>query len=207
MYWAKYSKNKSQEEANHQEYQRREGAIKDELLAVNKEIAAFTNKMSFLSKALMEEEELNLLRLIYSKAPLNEYLKEISSALNHYEEFRSLSIKLSHMTTEQERVLAYAYDNSKDKSHYEQLINMIPELSILLEISDAEKEDREGVERYKKFNLLIEEINTLMKEKQSLIPELIINKWDTKLYNTLMNNQVEEKELKRQANKKRKLWP
>ena len=122
----------------------------------------------------MEEEELNLLRLIYSKAPLNEYLKEISSALNHYEEFRSLSIKLSHMTTEQERVLAYAYDNSKDKSHYEQLINMIPELSILLEISDAEKEDREGVERYKKFNLLIEEINTLMKEKQSLIQNLLL---------------------------------
>lgn len=207
MYWAKYGKNKSQEEANRQEFQKREAAIKEELMAVAKEIDAFANRMSFLSKAVTDEEQLNILRLIYSRAPLNEYLKDMSSALKHYDDFRSLNIKLSHMTKEQEKVLHYAYDNAKDNVHYKQLINMIPELSVLLEISDAEKEDREAVEKYKKFNLLIEEISNLMKEKQSLIPELIVNKWDTKLYNTLMNNQVEEKELKRQANKKRKLWP
>lgn len=207
VYWAKYGKNKSQEEANQQEFQRREMAIREELMAVSREIEAFTNKMSFLSKGVIEEEEFNVLRLIYNRAPLNVYLQYMSAALKQYDYFRGLHIKLSHMTAEQEKVLSYAYDNSKDKSHYEQLITMIPELAILLEISDAEKEDREGVERYKKFNILIEEINNLMKEKQELIPELIINKWDTKLYNTLLNSPVEEKELKRQANKKRKLWP
>lgn len=196
VYWVNYGKNKKREEANSEEFNKRGEAIKGELISVAKEIYAFTNKMSFLMKALKDEEGLNLLKLIYSKSPLNEYLQDASSALKNYEGFISLKIKLSHMTDDQEKVLGYAYDNSNDRSHYRELINIIPELAILLEISNAEKEDREGVERYKKFNLLIEEINSLMKEKQDLIPELIINKWDTKIFNTLMNYQAEEKELK-----------
>ncbi|WP_163194686.1 AAA domain-containing protein [Clostridium thermarum] len=160
-----------------------------------------------MKRVLKTEEVDNFLRLIYSKAPINTYLKNVQKALDRYEEFEVLKAKLSHISSEQEAVMQYAFEFSKDLDHYLSILKLIPEFSILLEISEVEKENRGQLEKYKSFSLLKEEINSLMKEKQSLIPQLIINKWDNKLSKTLANNLVKEKELKRQANKKRQLWP
>ncbi|HCW04494.1 MAG TPA: hypothetical protein DGK91_08185 [Clostridium sp.] len=55
VYWVNYGKNKKREEANSEEFNKRGEAIKGELISVAKEIYAFTNKMSFLMKALKDE--------------------------------------------------------------------------------------------------------------------------------------------------------
>jgi very-short-patch-repair endonuclease len=202
-----HGKNKRQEEANRQEFDRRGAAISQELSAYSAAVKTFADKFDFLKKVLKPEEMDNFLRLIYSKAPIDTYLKSVQGALVRHEDFEVMKAKLSHITPEQATVMQYAFENSRDMKHYMSVLKLIPEFSVLLEIGEAEKENRGQLEKYKSFSLLKEKISNLMKEKQRLIPQLVINKWDNKLCKTIEINLAKEKELKRQANKKRQLWP
>jgi superfamily I DNA and/or RNA helicase/very-short-patch-repair endonuclease len=207
IYWINYGKNKRQEEVNRQEFEKRGAAIRQELLALSSAINAFTEKFNFLKLVLKEEEVGSFYRLIYTKVCVKEYLKTVKDALEQYEAFGNMKAKLSRISGEQAAAMQYAFDNSKDELHYKNLLSLLPEFSVLLKISEIEKENKVELEQYKNFALIKDEINNLMKEKQVLIPQLIISKWDNKLCKTIEVNLAKEKELKRQANKKRQLWP
>jgi len=114
---------------------------------------------------------------------------------------------LSLLSADEKEILRYAYDNSNGNEHYIILLNEIPEFLILIEINNIEKEQRAELERYKDYTLIKNEINRLMKEKQSLVPELIISEWNNKLSTSIEAHKAKEKELRRQAAKKRALWP
>lgn len=207
IYLINYGKNKRQEEANRQEFERRGAVLKEELSALSHLVKAFASRFEFLTIVLKAEEYNKFLSLLFAKSVLDNYLKAVKSALNQYETFRDIKAKLSPVKAEQAATMQYAYDNSKSSEHYLGLLKQIPEFAVLLEVSEIEKENRVELEKYKSFTMLKDEINNLMVEKQRLIPKMIINKWDSKLVKTIEINLSKEKELKRQANKKRQLWP
>lgn len=207
LYWLKYNKNKKQEEENRRKFVKREEQIKKDLMKLSKSINRFLDSFNFIRNLLIEKEGLNLLTLILKRESLKDYIERVEAALINYDEFRATISNLSRLSEVESALVKYAYSNSKDKSHYMTVIKSVQEFLILIQINIIEKLERAELDKYKDFSLLQEDINKLMLEKQSLVPEYIISNWNNKLYNSLNLHKAKEKELRRQAAKKRVLWP
>lgn len=207
IYWLKYNKNKKQEEGNQRKFAKREELIKKDLMKLSKSIRRFIESLDFIKNLLIEKEQINLLTLILKKESLKDYIKRVEFALENYDEFRELVSGLSRLKETESDLVKYAYANSQDKSHYMTVLKSIPEFSILIQINTIERSEKLELDQYKDFSLLQGEVNKLMMQKQRLVPEYIIATWNNKLYNSLNIHKSKEKELRRQAAKKRVLWP
>lgn len=206
LYWINYSKNKRQEEENQKKFLRRQTLIKEDLFKLSKSIRKFIESLNFIKDLLIEKEHINLLHLILKRESLTNYINRIENALINYDEFRELVSGLSQLKGRESTIVKYCYNNSVGQEHYIRLLKSIPEFSILIEIGNIEKSDKLELEKYKYFPTLCQEINKLMQEKQKLIPEFIIRSWNNKLYDSMNLHKAKEKELRRQAVKKRSLW-
>jgi superfamily I DNA and/or RNA helicase/very-short-patch-repair endonuclease len=206
-YWLDYSKNKKIEEENLKEYEARGTLIKEDLLIIYDQVENLMEKLKPATDVLNKSEVYNMLELILKGESINKYLEDIRAALSIYDEYEALVSSLSLLSKDEKDILKYAYENSKGSEHYIELLNQIPEFLILLEINNIDKEKRLELDKYKDYELIKDEVNRLMKEKQNLIPEFLINEWNNMLYAAIENNKAKEKELRRQATKKRALWP
>jgi superfamily I DNA and/or RNA helicase/very-short-patch-repair endonuclease len=207
LYWLNYSKNKKLEEENQRKFKKRETLIKEDLFKLSKSIKKFIDSLNFIKDILIEKEHFNLLTLILKRESLMSYIKRVDSALINYDVFKLLVSGVSRLSKLESDLLRYAYNNSKDRSHYFNILNKTPEFSILMEITNIERSEKSEIDRYKEFSILQGDVNKLMREKQKLMPEFVISNWDNKLYNSLNIHKSKEKELRRQAAKKRALWP
>lgn len=207
LYWLNYGKNKRQEEENQRKFQKRETLIKEDLFKLSKSIRKFIESLNFIKDLLIEKEHMNLLSLILKKEPLREYINRVEKALISYEDFRDLVSGLNRLQVVESSIVRYCYNNSEDKEHYIKLLRNITEFSILIEINNIEKSERLELDKYRDFSNIRLEVNKLMQQKQKLIPEFIISTWENKLFSSIDTHKAKEKELRRQATKKRSLWP
>jgi superfamily I DNA and/or RNA helicase len=207
VHWVNYSKNKKQEAENLREYEQRGAVIREDLLEFYEEANSIIHDLKPIRDILTKSEEPNMLELLLKGESINEYLKRVQEALKVYDDYRALVSALSLLSKDEKEILKYAYENSQGAEHYIELLNDIPEFLILIEINNIEKEQRVELEKYKDYEFIKEEINRLMKEKQGLMPEFIINQWNNRVHASIEINKAKEKELRRQATKKRALWP
>lgn len=205
--WINYSKNKKQEEANRAEFEKRGIEIRNCLISCSEQIKSFLKDVGFLRNILIQTEYENFLKIIFDKKELNEYIGKIKAALQIYENYRDLIAGLSYLSEEELRILVYAYGNSEDSLQITRLIKQLPEFAILDNISKIEAAERDQLVKYKEFAALKEQINNSMQQKQRLVPAHIINLWDNIITQTVAEHPAMEKEFRRQASKKRQLFP
>lgn len=163
-------------------------------------ISGFKSDMTEYHYAMLER---NLIQKFFIQEDLN----LLVDALDAQSAFLPLKTKVQSLLPLEMKVLDYVYDNSEGQEGMKALLDNLMEYIILEQINQIEKSE-DFNEFYLYFNLYtenVEEITKLMNQKNALTKEIAISRWNDKFQVFL--DTATFKEFKRQAEKKRQLWP
>lgn len=205
--WINYKKIKAIDEENKNEFIRRGKLIADELNVVNKDITNLLNGVQQIKVILKDETYTNLIISFFDGSMFTKELLGIKEAISDYEQYRQLGFKMDQLDILQLKLLELCYDYTKNKKEFISYFSSLLEFAILANIYDIEKlpEEKGSLLELARFDNLTKEIKTLMNEKNNLTPSIIEDSWNSKFLRHM--NLSDFKEFKRQANKKRMLWP
>ncbi len=148
-----------------------------------------------------------LQRQVIKEFFIGETLNHLINALDSQSAFLPLKTKIQSLLPLDMKLLDYCYDMTKNQDDMKQLIDTLMEYIILEQINQIEKSE-DFNEFYLYFNLYtenVDEITNLMVAKNDKTKEIAYSRWNDKFQVFL--DTATFKEFKRQAEKKRQLWP
>lgn len=206
-YWLKYKKNKLQEEKNREEFNKKRDIIKQEIEKYHKELEIVIELLDSMKKVFSYEIFKQKTEDILEGKPYEEMVNPIMNCVQFHEKYTNLKYRLSKLKEVESNVLEYLYREFVSAEEVKKNVNNLLETAILFNLKEIEKNEDEKnmLMEYLAYESNSKEVNRLMEEKNSLTPELIKRKWN---YIAIQNSNCKDfKEFKRQANKKRALWP
>ena len=138
---------------------------------------------------------------------IQEDLNQLVNALDDQSAFMPLTTKVQSLLPLEKKLLDYAYDSGDTQLDAMTVLNHLLEFIILEQVSDIEKSE-EFNEFYLYFNMYIEnvdDISSYMSKKNNLTKSIATSVWNDQFQ--LFVDTPTFKEFKRQAEKKRQLWP
>lgn len=207
IYWINYSKNKEIEMENKLEYDKRKKDINKTLLDYKNKLDEFKNKFEFTKNIIIEDEYKKLIVNIYALSDLKDYLKKLIDCLTIYDDFKEVILKLNWITDKERYILDFVFEITDKIDFAYKIINDIEEYFILYNINEIEKKEKDKLTLYKKYYDIVDDSKKYMASKRKLISQCIIEKWNSSFIKNKNNNISRYKEFKRQAEKKKMLWP
>jgi len=204
-YWVNYSKNKQIEIENKNKFE----AIKEETIkevkTITKDVNDIIKDIEVIKKTLKDKVYNLFLEKFLNLSDLADYFNKINEALDLSEEFKNELTQVNNMNDLKIRILNYS--NSDNIESLKERMSNLLELITLNHILELEKDPSicEALKLINSFDKNINLINKEMESKRQNVKHLILNKWNGKILNII--NIPGFKEFKRQANKKRALWP
>lgn len=204
-YWLSYSINKRKEEANRELFENNYNQFNKSVKMLNEEIQSAFNEIAIVKKALNQRVYNLVIEELLKGEDLTEYFNDIIKALYLIEDFKIELKTVKSLNPLQLTIMNYAFNENIEvmKNRVSELLEFI----ILYNIGEIEKEEevKEVVSYLEQFDKLVQNIDTNIKDKQTLVRGLILNKWNSNI--KVIEAQKGYKEFKRQANKKRALLP
>ncbi|QNO14099.1 DUF4011 domain-containing protein [Alkalicella caledoniensis] len=205
-YWLNYKKNKLQEKENLMEFENSRRKLYAQFKQWNMTIDGIMNALEPLKSVIIEGSYYDMVNQLLDGKYIVDKLQKIENAIDKYQEFKLLAHKISVNNELENQLLEDAGSRASTVDDLKGEINLIMDFVILEKTLEIEKTLGDtALLDYTRFNDLKAQINTLMAEKNELTPSLILNEWNAKEFKYLKSPLF--REYKRQANKKRMLWP
>jgi GTPase SAR1 family protein/very-short-patch-repair endonuclease len=178
--------------------------IREEILSTIRAIERFVAEYDCLHRVLTPDGYLavidNILRGNTS------YVRLVREALDNYLTYRDINTLLTALNESMQRVLDFAYVNSKSLQSYNDILNSLMLVRIYHEITICEEEYKDKLAKLLDFNNITKAIYGL-KEQQLGIASRICSGKNSKEYESLYNNAPNNKDYLYQISKKQKFWP
>ena len=178
--------------------------IRDEILATIRAIEHSVAGYDCLHRVLTPDGYLavidNILRGNTS------YVRLVREALDNYLTYRDINTLLTSLNENMQKVLDFAYVNSKSLQSYNDILGSLMLVRIYHEITICEEEYKNKLAKLLDFNNITSAIYGL-KEQQLGIANRICSGKNSKEYETLYNNAKNNKDYLYQISKKQKFWP
>lgn len=173
--------NKIKEEENLKTFSRIKDEIYDEYVNNYNSIKKLKEKLSFL-KAILKEEKYNEVIITIIKngnvyENLNLYKKILDIAYQNRYAFNTIN----SISSIEENILKYCYDDLEEKKYINELLSILPMLKCYLDIEEEEIKNTNIIKLYKDYDSIINNIYTDNCKKNSLISKAINKIWDNKL--------------------------
>ncbi len=134
------------------------------------------------------------------------YVRLVREALDNYLTYRDINTLLTALNESMQRVLDFAYVNSRNLQSYNDILNSLILVRIYHEITICEDEYKDKLAKLLDFNNITQAIYNL-KEQQLGIANRICSGKNSKEYENLYNNAPNNKDYLYQISKKQKFWP
>ncbi len=134
------------------------------------------------------------------------YVRLVREALDNYLTYRDINTLLTALNENMQKVLNFAYVNSRNLQTYNDVLNTLMLVRIYHEITICEEEYKDKLAKLLDFNNITATIYSL-KEQQLGIANRICSGKNSKEYETLYNNAANNKDYLYQISKKQKFWP
>ncbi|MGU8740188.1 AAA domain-containing protein [Clostridium perfringens] len=202
---SKYYENDKIDRENEIEFKKRYNDILNKLKNVNKNFIKLIENLGALKISFSEIQYKEITDKFFDYKDITGYLKDYISAVNILDEYNDI-IKIDSSITDIQRK-ALKYSQSDDGSIKLDDVRLIIQFSILQNILEIEKdpEIKEAISYIEKFEDIVTLTNEKMQLKQEAVRNFIIEKCNLAVEK--LQYKKEFKEFKRQANKKRLLWP
>lgn len=206
-YWLEYKANKMKEEDNKKEFDKRAELIK-------KDLEFYMNRLNYGLELIKKVTQILSISIqveantkFFNNDGITQILSDIKCAIGDYEKYKRLRHKVYLLEDVEKKILEHCYKFSNSQDEYKELFEDILEFSILKKIYGIEtsKNCNEKLLSYTRFSDITSDVRNLMNEKNSYTRKLIMECWSQNIVKHLETNIF--KEFKRQANKKRMLWP
>ena len=134
------------------------------------------------------------------------YVRLVREALDNYLTYRDINTLLTSLNENMQKVLNFAYVNSKNLQSYNDILSTLMLARIYHEITICEEEYKDKLAKLLDFNNITATIYSL-KEQQLGIANRICSGKNSKEYENLYNNAANNKDYLYQISKKQKFWP
>lgn len=204
-YWMNYSANKKKEEDNKLEFKNMQKELEKNIRKLHGEIKVAFDDIAIIKKALNERVYNIVIEELLKGEDLTLYFNDVINALYSIEEFKDQLKTVKALNPIQVKIMNYALN--KDVDTMKHLMKELMEFVMLYHIGEIEKQEKvqKAIEYLGTFNDLVGSINTNIEDKQNMVREFILNKWNSNIQ--IIEGEKEYREFKRQANKKRALLP
>lgn len=201
----RYFENEKVDKNNEVKFNEKYNEILCKLKDSNRDLVSLLKNLNCI-KAIFSEKHYKLLvdKLIAYEDIMND-LQNYISAIGMFEMY-SNQIKINEKITDIQRK-ALIYAQKEDKSINKDDVDLIIQFSILQNILELEKSEevKEAISYIENFDNIVSLTNEKMKLKQKLVKTYIIENCNREIESLKM--MIDFKEFKRQAEKKRALWP
>lgn len=204
-YWLNYSKNKQKEIENKSEFDIRKRKLVEEVKSMATDFNRAFEDISIVKKALSDRVYNIVIAELLKGEDLTQYFNDVVDALNVANDYKNVLENIRNLDKLKIEILSYAFD--EDINIVKKRLNLLLEFVTLNHILDIEKETGvcEASKYLDNFEEIINSVNVEMREKQDNVRKYIIDIWNRKASEIRSFNGFNE--FKRQANKKRALWP
>lgn len=189
-------------------YEKGEIDLYNKLKLIKEEIEELYKDTYILAEIIDTSKQIEYRNMIINKENLLNYLNNTIDALEIYEECHTILLTIKSLNSIEYKILDYICDNLRSYEDQINLLDNLLEFAILININEIEKQEKLDILLYEDFNNIVREVNECLKIKQQIIPEYISNKIELNFIDAKFGYRSSiSRELERQANKKRQLWP
>lgn len=148
-----------------------------------------------------------LFESVITKGQLIINLEKIVASLNNQDYYNELILSIHSLDTVDIMLLEYGYRHGNTVEEVENMLENLLEYIVLEHIHEIEKTEsfNEFYLYFNRFEQITTKINELMQVNETLSGDIVKSYWNDRMQVFL--GTPEFKELKRQAEKKRRLWP
>ncbi len=134
-------------------------------------------------------------------------MEGIKSSLTNQDYYNELLVSIHALDVSDLMLLEYSFDHASNVDEMGIMLDNLFDFIILEHIHRIEKTEgfNEFYLYFNRFNQIIDEINDLSSKNETLTASIVTSLWNDKMQ--LFQGDASYKELKRQAEKKRRLWP
>ncbi len=185
--------NKIKEEENLNIFSRINDEIYEEYINNYNSIKRLKEKLSFLKSILKEEKFNEAINNIIKNGNVYENLLFYKKVLDIAYENRYAFNAINSLSSSQENILKYCYDDLEEKKYINELISIIPILKCYLDIEEEEIKNINITKLYNEYDSIINNIYAENSKKNDLISKAINKIWDNKLReaSTLLKENIE----------------
>ena len=204
-YWINYSKNKQKEIDNKCEFEKRKNKFIEQVKQKTSDINKAFSEIAIVKKALNERVYNIVVEELLKGENLTDYFNDVIYALNAVIDYKDEIQDIRNLSDLHIKILDYSLD--ENVSVVKERLDSLLEFVTLNHVLTIEKESgvNKAVSYINDFESIVNDVNENMKNKHDNVRKYIIDKWNKKAI------EIEEwkgfREFKRQANKKRALWP
>ncbi len=192
---------------NREKYDLEFSKYKDEFLSIFNMIRARQKAVDDFVSLLDEKSSEFINSEFYLRYDIRKYVNQILDSLDAEDNIKLISVELLNMDYRAKKILNLLYNTSSGLEDFIELKDNLRQFIILDHIRNIEDEIEfaDFFRNFKKYLEIVEEITALMDKKNKLTNDITLSVWNDK-FNVYLDC-PDFKEFKRQASKKRMLWP
>lgn len=175
----KYNKNKDEE--NLKAFSKIKDEIYNEYLNNYNYLNKLKEKLSFLKSIIREEKYNELIITIIKSKNIYENLNLYKRIFNIAYKNRNIFNTIDNISSIEENILKYCYDDLEEKKYIDELLTILPMLKCYLDIEEEEIKNTNIIELYKEYDSVINSIYTDNYKKNTIMSKAINKIWDNKL--------------------------
>ena len=175
----KYNKNKDEE--NLKAFSKIKDEIYNEYLNNYNYLNKLKEKLSFLKSIIREEKYNELIITIIKSKNIYENLNLYKRIFNIAYKNRNIFNTIDNISSIEENILKYCYDDLEEKKYIDELLTILPMLKCYLDIEEEEIKNTNIIELYKEYDSVINSIYTDNYKKNTIMSKAINKRWDNKL--------------------------
>ncbi|MFU7514678.1 hypothetical protein [Clostridium sp. HCS.1] len=173
--------NRAKEKENLKIFSRIKNEIYEEYTNNYKSIKILKEKLSFLKLILKEDKYNEAIVSIIKNGNVYENLIFYKKILEVAYENRHAIDSISNLSSIEENILKYCYDDLEEKKYIKELISLLPLLKCYLDIEEEEFKNINIINLYKEYDSIINDIYEENSKKNTIISKAINKIWDNKL--------------------------
>lgn len=205
--WVKHAVKSKERRDKRQLYEEEEAKYIRTFTENAQAINAMMTEVFSLMDVLSNEGKVKILKALVEPKNILAQIKNIEASIKSYDYYQELMVSIYGLDTIDLMLLEYAFTHGKDVKYMEVMLDNLLEFIILEHIQTIEKteEFNEFYLYYNRFNQITDEIQALMQNNESQTSKIIHSYWNDQMQ--IFLGDANYKEMKRQAEKKRRLWP
>lgn len=173
--------NRAKEKENLKIFSRIKDEIYEEYANNYKSIKRLKEKLSFLKSILKEDKYNEAIISIIKNGNVYENLIFYKKILEVAYQNRHALDSISNLSSIEENILKYCYDDLEEKKYIKELIFLLPLLKCYLDIEEEEFKNINIIDLYKEYDSIIKDIYEENSKKNTIISKAINKIWDNKL--------------------------
>ena len=173
--------NSTKEKENLEAFTNIKDEIYNEYISNYKAIKRLEEKLSFLKSILKEDKYTEAIVSIIKNGNVYENLIFYKKILDVAYQSKYALDAISKLSSMEEKILKYCYDDLEEKKYIKELISLLPILKCYLDIEEEEFKNINIITLYKEYDSIIEDIYEENTKKNILLSKAINKVWDNKL--------------------------